>query len=395
MYWQKRLNNPNSDEEIENLIQEISVENNRNYGYRRVTMKLRKRGYIINHKKVLRIMNKLDLTCKKFTRKSRKYNSYKGKVGTIAPNRVNRRFNTSIPLQKITTDTTECKYYTKDQSGKVLIRKAYLDPYLDMFNGEILSFHLSRKPNAEAVLNGLKEVIELVKNAPYRTTIHTDQGWAYQMNAFSKELKNHRIFQSMSRRGNCLDNSPMENFFGIMKQEMYYGVVYESFEALEYAVKEYISYYNNQRIKEKLTGMSPIEYRKQTSRECKLNCVSRSAYGSCFAVQFFYCKIKYNDWEVILLAKSKRDQKSAELAKQILENYQPETVEDMQDALKDIFGPMFETMLKGEMNHHLGYESNDKREKETDNRRNGYGKKTVKTSSGTLDIDVPRDRDAS
>src|SRR5699024_131022 len=133
----------------------------------------------------------------------------------------------------------------------------------------------------------------------------------------------------------------------------------------------------------------------QTKRECKLNCVSRSAYGSCFAVQFFYCKIKYNDWEVILLAKSKRDQKSAELAKQILENYQPETVEDMQDALKDIFGPMFETMLKGEMNHHLGYESNDKREKETDNRRNGYGKKTVKTSSGTLDIDVPRDRDAS
>ena len=95
------------------------------------------------------------------------------------------------------------------------------------------------------------------------------------------------------------------------------------------------------------------------------------------------------------MAKSKRDQKSAELAKQILENYQPETVEDMQDALKDIFGPMFETMLKGEMNHHLGYESNDKKEKETDNRRNGYGKKTVKTSSGTLDIDVPRDRDAS
>src|SRR5699024_4861431 len=138
----------------------------------------------------------------KFTRKSRKYNSYKGKVGTIAPNRVNRRFNTSIPLQKITTDTTEFKYYTKDQSGKVLIRKAYLDPYLDMFNGEILSIHLSKKPNAEAVLNGLKEVIELVKNAPYRTTIHTDQGWAYQMNAFSKELKNHRIFQSMSRRGN-------------------------------------------------------------------------------------------------------------------------------------------------------------------------------------------------
>ncbi|MFB1051239.1 IS256 family transposase [Paraliobacillus sp. JSM ZJ581] len=97
----------------------------------------------------------------------------------------------------------------------------------------------------------------------------------------------------------------------------------------------------------------------------------------------------------MLLVKSKRDQKSAALARQVLENYQPETVEDMQDALKDIFGPMFEAMLKGEMIHHLGYESNNKGEKKTENRRNGYGKKTIKTSSGALDIEVPRDRDAS
>ena len=95
------------------------------------------------------------------------------------------------------------------------------------------------------------------------------------------------------------------------------------------------------------------------------------------------------------MTKSNRNQKSAELAKQILENYQPETVEDMQNALKDIFGPMFETMLKGEMNHHLGYEANNKEEKQTENRRNGYGKKTIKTSSGEVDIKVPRDRDGS
>ncbi|MFD2134014.1 IS256 family transposase [Pseudogracilibacillus auburnensis] len=95
------------------------------------------------------------------------------------------------------------------------------------------------------------------------------------------------------------------------------------------------------------------------------------------------------------MTQSKRDQKSAELAKQILENYQPETVEDMQNALKDIFGPMFEAMLKGEMVTHLGYESNDKEEKETENRRNGYGKKTIKTSSGEVNIKVPRDRDGS
>lgn len=95
------------------------------------------------------------------------------------------------------------------------------------------------------------------------------------------------------------------------------------------------------------------------------------------------------------MAKSKREEKSVELANQILENYQPKTVEDMQNALKDLFGPMFEAMLKGEMDNHLGYESNDKNEKETDNRRNGYGKKTLKTSAGEVDVKVPRDRDGS
>src|SRR5699024_3800281 len=192
--------------------------------------------------------------------------SYKGKIGKVATNRINRRFNTPYPLQKITTDTTELKYYTRDKDNKTVIKKAYLDPYLDMFNGEILSYRLSKKPDAKAVLDRLSEVIKKIKAAPYHTTIHTDKGWAYQMKAFTKKLINNNIFQSMSRRGNCLDNSPMENFFGIMKQEMYYGIVYESFEALQHAVREYIYYYNHKRIKEKLTGMSPVEYRKQTSQ---------------------------------------------------------------------------------------------------------------------------------
>ena len=266
MYWQKRLSESNPDEDVENQIKKIFDENDGNYGYRRIDMVLRKRGYIVNHKKILRIMNKLNITCKKFTRKSRKYSSYKGKVGKVAKNRINRRFNTHIPYQKITTDTTEFKYYTKDKNNKPVIKKAYLDPYLDMFNGEILSYRLSERPNAKAILDALDETITIARNCPYRTTIHTDQGWGYQMKAFNKRLKDNDIFQSMSRRGNCLDNSPMENFFGIMKQEMYYGVVYESFEVLKAVVDNYIYYYNHHRIKEKLTGMSPIEYRKQTSQ---------------------------------------------------------------------------------------------------------------------------------
>ena len=135
-------------------------------------------------------------------------------------NKINRRFNTSVPHQKITTDTTEFKIYPIDKNGKLSIKKAYLNPFLDMFNGEILS----------------------------------DQGWAYQMKQYTNTLKNNKIFQSMSRKGTCLDNSLMENFFGIMKQD-------RSFEELEKEVINYIYYYNNDRIKEKLKWNSPVNYR--------------------------------------------------------------------------------------------------------------------------------------
>src|SRR5690606_33976426 len=118
-------------------------DHNGNYGYRSISMELRERCYVVNHKKVLRIMNKLGIKCIKFTRKSRRFSTYKGTVGKIAKNLLNRRFKTHLPYQKITTDTTEFKYYTKDRNGKVVIQKAYLDPFLDMFNGEILAYRLS------------------------------------------------------------------------------------------------------------------------------------------------------------------------------------------------------------------------------------------------------------
>ena len=266
MYWQKRFNENNPDEEIEGLIKKIFEEHKGNYGYRRIGTELRNRGYMVNSKKILRIMRKLNLKCIKFTRKSRKFSTYKGTIGKIAKNLINRRFNTKIPLQKITTDTTEFKYYVLGSDGRINVKKAYLDPFLDMFNGEILSYRLSKKPNAKAIIDALDETIERTKDCPHRTTIHSDQGWGYQMKVFGKKLKDNKIFQSMSRRGNCLDNSPIENFFGLMKQEMYYGETYRSFEELNKAVKEYIYYYNHKRIKAKLTGMSPVEYRQHTSQ---------------------------------------------------------------------------------------------------------------------------------
>lgn len=266
MYWQKRFDEPSPDEEIEKVIKEIVDKHTGNYGYRRIDMELRKRGYVVNHKKILRITNKLGITCKSFTRKSRKFSTYKGTIGKIAKNLIHRRFDTNIPHQKMTTDTSEFRYYTADSKGNMIIKKAYLDPFLDMYNGEILSFRVSERPNSKAIMEALDEAIERTKDCPYRTTVHSDQGWAYQMKAYVKKLKDNNIFQSMSRKGNCLDNSPIENFFGIMKQEMYYGRIYHSFEELKQAITNYIYYYNNERIKAKLTGMSPVEYRLHTSQ---------------------------------------------------------------------------------------------------------------------------------
>ncbi|WP_277678419.1 IS3 family transposase [Gracilibacillus dipsosauri] len=212
----------------------------------------------MNHKKVQRIMCEMGLKCEKFTRKSR-YKSYKGTVGKVAKNRLNRRFNTSIRLQKLVTDVTEFKCLDD--------RKLYLSPIMDLYNSEIISFGLSNKPTLDFVIEPLNKAVEIIKNkAAYRTTIHSDQGWQYQHNQWVKTLKKNKIFQSMSRKATCADNASMENFFGILKQEMYYGEKLVSYEGLKQHIIKYIYWYNHVRSKAKLTGMSPVQYRNQSSQ---------------------------------------------------------------------------------------------------------------------------------
>ena len=142
------------------------------------------------------------------------------------------------------------------------IKKLYLDPFMDLYNREIISCSISQRPSAVGIMQALNKAIEITTNCKYRRIFHSDQGWAYQMKAYTHTLKENKIFQSMSRKGNCHDNSVMENFFGIMKQEMYYGEVYYSYEELKRAIESYIKYYNERRIKEKLGWMSPVEYRR-------------------------------------------------------------------------------------------------------------------------------------
>ena len=162
MYWQKRFDRENPDEAIEKEILDIRKENP-NYGYRSLCKALRNKGIVVNKKKVQRIVQKLGIQVKSFTRKSRKYNSYKGEVGKIAPNRIRRRFNTNIPHQKITTDTTEFKYYEIDKKGRMTTKKLYLDPFMDMYNGEIISYGISKTPSSENILNALDKAIEITK----------------------------------------------------------------------------------------------------------------------------------------------------------------------------------------------------------------------------------------
>lgn len=262
MYWQAKWQEPDPDKDLKNEILEIRDEHE-NYGYRRIHATLRNRGWNINKKKVQRICQELGIQVKNFGRKYRKYNSYKGVVGRIAPNRLNRRFESSVVHQKITTDTTEFKYYEDDENGKLQIKKLYLDPFMDLSNLEIVSFKVTKQPNGTSMLMALEEAIKKTNDCRYRRTFHSDRGWAYQMPAYQNLLVENKIFQSMSRKGNCYDNAPIENFFSVMKQEMYYGKIYKSYNELEKAITNYITYYNEKRIKEKLNWLSPVEYREQ------------------------------------------------------------------------------------------------------------------------------------
>ena len=131
---------------------------------------------------------------------------------------------------------------------------------LDLHNNEVISYSISLSPNFEQIRNMLRGLFEKLPNDA-TPILHSDQGWQYQMKEFQRQLKEHKIIQSMSRKGNCLDNSVMENFFGRLKVEMYYGEKFQTVDEFVHCLKEYITYWNNERISLKLNGMSPVAYR--------------------------------------------------------------------------------------------------------------------------------------
>ena len=178
------------------------------------------------------------------------YHSYGGVVGKIAPNILKRDFETDAPNRKWTTDVTQV-----DIRGK----KCYLSPILDMWNGEVISYVISDHPNLKMVVDMLQKAFRKHPRLD-GVVMHSDQGWHYQHTRYQYLLREHGIIQSMSRKGNCLDNAMMENFFGLMKNELLYPNEWENIEEFKVALRQYIKYYNHYRIKLKLK-MSPVQYR--------------------------------------------------------------------------------------------------------------------------------------
>lgn len=245
------MQRPDKYKEVKEKIQEIFDENKGRYGYRRITLELRNKGYTINHKTTSKLMKKIGLKCEV---RMKMYRSYRGEVGRIAPNLLDRDFKASQPNQKWVTNITEFSLFGS---------KLYLSPILDLYNGEIISYTISERAT-------LKQVIDMLDTAsdrllgPIRLILHSDQGWQYQMKRYQIMLTRNGIQQSMSRKGNCLDNAVMENFFGLLKSELLYLRKFASMEEFKIELINYIDYYNTKRIKSKLNGLSPVQYRIQS-----------------------------------------------------------------------------------------------------------------------------------
>lgn len=250
-YHQKNTHKPDKYLEVKDEIERIFHENKGRYGYRRITLELKHNGFRINHKTVSKLMRELNIICKV---RIKKYKSYRGKVGKIASNLINRDFSAAKPNQKWVTDITEFS---------LLGKKIYLSPILDLYNREIVSYEISDRPVFRQVTNMIDKAFDKYDNLK-GLILHSDQGWQYQMKKYQHKLKQKDITQSMSRKGNCLDNSVMENFFGLLKSELFYLQDFDSVEHLKQEIVDYIIWYNTKRIKSNLKGLSPVQYRNQS-----------------------------------------------------------------------------------------------------------------------------------
>ena len=241
---------PDKYQTAKDEIVAIYHENKGRYGYRRITTELHKRNIPLNHKTVQRLMKEMGIICRV---RMKKYRSYKGEVGKIAPNRLERDFNAEKPNQKWVTDVTEFQLFGQ---------KLYLSPILDLHSRDIVSYTISDRPVLPMVITMLEKAFATIPDNT-NLLLHSDQGWQYQHKKYQRMLKEKGIRQSMSNKGNCLDNAVMENFFGLLKSELLYLQKFESMDHFKRELIMYLDYYNNRRIKARLKGLPPALHRQQ------------------------------------------------------------------------------------------------------------------------------------
>jgi putative transposase len=250
-YYQKNvLKRGDKYQQLKDTIRSVFERHKGRYGYRRITSAVRQLGHQVNHKTVQRLMGLLGL---KSLVRPKRYRSFKGEVGRTAPNELQRQFEANAANQKWVTDVTEFN---------VAGEKLYLSPVLDLYNGEIIAFETSKRPVFELVSSMLKKALSRL-GPDDKPMLHSDQGWQYRMPAYQRQLQERQLVQSMSRKGNCHDNAAMESFFGVLKSEFFYLNKFDSVDALRDGLSDYIHYYNHDRIKLKLKGLSPVQYRTQ------------------------------------------------------------------------------------------------------------------------------------
>lgn len=251
--WLKRepSRSERTNEQLTAWIKELYEAQNGILGYRQMTITLnREHGTSYNKKRIRRLMQILHLqsVCRK-----KKYNYTPSTPEVTAENVLNRDFHADAPNEKWLTDVTEFKYYVG-----VEVKKLYLSAILDLYDRRIVAYKIGSSNNNQLVFETFDEAVTLNPNA--HPLFHSDRGFQYTNKTFQNKLMKAGMRQSMSRVGRCIDNGPMEGYWGILKSEMYYLKKFTSQEELTNAIKEYILFYNTRRYQLKLKCMTPMEF---------------------------------------------------------------------------------------------------------------------------------------
>ncbi|MER8898352.1 IS3 family transposase [Mesorhizobium sp. M0676] len=249
-YRQKAAKRSDRHAALKAAIKAIFDSHKGRYGYRRVTAQLHRLGRRVNHKTVQSLMAGMGL---KSLVRPKKYRSYRGEAGRTAPDLLQRKFGADRANRKWVTDVTEFSL----AGDKLYVSRSWISTMARSSRSR-----RARRPRFKMVDNMLtKALARLGENE--RPILHSDQRWQYQMSAFQRRLEARGLQQSMSRKGNCLDNAPMESFFAILKSELFHPGTFDTVQSLDDAITDYIDYYNHRRIKLKLKGLAPVQYRNQ------------------------------------------------------------------------------------------------------------------------------------